>query len=101
MTDKRKTTTVTKTNVREQIAEAVRSGRFTAEEEQVLRMRYGIAAKSDEVLEARGQRFPETRAQLAMLEKQAADAIDLTIAQAKPATNPSAKAQIIAGLADD
>lgn len=44
---------------------------ITAEEERVLRMRYGIAGAPDMELEFEGQEFEDTRLQLALIERRA------------------------------
>lgn len=44
---------------------------LTAEEERVLRMRYGIAGAPDLDLEFEGQEFEDTRLQLALIEQRA------------------------------
>jgi DNA-directed RNA polymerase sigma subunit (sigma70/sigma32) len=48
-----------------------RKPELTAEEERVLRMRYGIAGAPDMELEFEGQQFEDTRLQLALIERRA------------------------------
>ncbi len=48
---------------------------LSAQEEQVLRMRYGIGAPPDQPLEFRGQDNEETRIKLALLERAALQAL--------------------------
>lgn len=45
------------------------SAPLTAEEEKILRMRYGIGASAEQQLEKQGEEHPETRAKLAMIEQ--------------------------------
>lgn len=63
-----KTQTVVRTRV--ELDQALRRAQLTAEEENVLRMRYGVPLDPTAPLELRGQAQPEVRAQLALLEKQ-------------------------------
>jgi len=49
----------------------LRKPELTAEEERVLRMRYGIAGAPDMELEFEGQEFENTRLQLALIERRA------------------------------
>ncbi len=101
MKTKRPTTTVTtKTNIREALREAARQGVLSDQEEQILRMRKGIGVGGDEKLQLRGQHMPETRAQLARIEKEALEAVAPRTAR-NVETDTSAKARIIARLRDD
>ena len=102
MSDKRKTTTIeTKVNVRKAFSEAVRDARMTDEEERVIRMRHGLGLASGDALELRGQSFAETRAQLAMIEKEALDVLRRGPPTPEPEANTSVKARIIARLRED
>ncbi len=85
-----KTTTATKSRV------DVWS-KLTAEEERVVRMRYGIGLRPEDKLELRGQQNPETRAQLARIEQQALEALS---ERRGPAPNQRVKAHILSRLKD-
>lgn len=63
------------------------------QEEQVLRMRYGISASADHPLEFRGQDNEDTRQKLALLERAALEAL-----QARRV--PSKKAKIVKKLTE-
>jgi len=69
------------------ISKAERS-RLTAMEEQVIRMRYGIAAPADHEIEFRGQDFEETRLRLLQIEQRVLEAL-----RARPV--PTTKDKII------
>lgn len=63
--------------------------RLTPKEEQIIRMRYGIAASPEHKLEFRGQENEETRVKLALIEQQALEAMRAA------RRGPSKKAKII------
>jgi len=69
-----KTSTTTKTRVtkltREQVTRALNKARLTPEEENVVRLRYGIGVSPDQKLEFRGRDNEELSIRLAMLEKE-------------------------------
>jgi len=71
----RKTKTQVSVQTRTQADVALRSAGLYAEEEKVLRMRYGIPMDLQATLEMRGQDHDETRAQLAQLEQRALAAV--------------------------
>lgn len=48
---------------------------LNAEEERILRMRYGIAGDADLELEFEGQEFEDTRLQLALIERRALEMV--------------------------
>lgn len=77
MTDT-KTQTATRTTVRTraEFDRALRQVDLPAQEENVLRMRYGIAASADHVLHMRGQDDPALAQTLAEIEARAIAALD-------------------------
>jgi DNA-directed RNA polymerase sigma subunit (sigma70/sigma32) len=66
---------------------------LSPKEEQVLRMRYGIAASPEQPLEFRGQDNEETRIKLALLERAALEALESR-------RSPSKKAKIVKKLSE-
>ena len=62
------TTTTVATLTRADVRAAIHSGRLSDEEERCVRMRFGISEPGETKLSRRGADFPETRAQLAMME---------------------------------
>ncbi len=90
MKEKRNTTTVeTRTNVKAAL-QALPAGTLTHEEERLLRMRSGAGSFGGKH-ELKGQAHPETRAQLAMLEAQALEAMTRRVAT--PAATPEGEAR--------
>ena len=92
------TTTTTRVNVREALNRATE---LTAEEERVLRMRYGVSVQPTARLELKGQDHAETRAKLAHIEKLAIDAMSTEQPAPAPAAANSAKARMIQRLRDE
>ncbi|MSQ84527.1 MAG: hypothetical protein EXR77_16880 [Myxococcales bacterium] len=80
-----KTQTKTKTTVRSRQAfdRALQQVELPAQEENVLRMRYGIAASNDLVLVMRGQDNPELAHTLAEMEQRALAAVDTSVDASK------------------
>lgn len=75
MRDKRNTTTVeTRVDVKAAL-QALPNGTLTHEEERLLRMRSGTGLPPRGALELKGQNNAEVRAQLAMIEAQALEAL--------------------------
>ncbi len=66
-----RTKTETLVRTRAEFDRALRQANLSAEEENVLRMRYGVAAPDDAVLSFRGAEQPEVAAQLAEMEQRA------------------------------
>ncbi len=66
-----RTKTETLVRTRTEFDRALRTANLSAEEENVLRMRYGVTAQDDMVLSFRGDDQPEVAAQLADLEQKA------------------------------
>ena len=75
------TATQTKTAVRTraEFDKALRQANLPALEENVLRMRFGIAASDDLVLEMRGDTHAETRDELQRMEQRALAAVDTDV----------------------
>jgi hypothetical protein len=87
-----KTQTVVRT--RQELDRALRTAALPAQEEQVLRMRYGIAAAGDAQLEFRGSGEAALEAQLVAMEQRALQAIQGHHAAAEP-VDASRRASII------
>lgn len=66
-----RTKTETLVRTRTEFDRALRQANLSAEEENVLRMRYGVAAADDMELSFRGAEQPELAAQLAEMEQKA------------------------------
>jgi hypothetical protein len=91
-----KTKTGVKTNVatltRADVRSAIRMGGLSDEEERYVRMRFGISEGPESKLSRRGAEFPETRAQIALMEA------NMLARQGTPATSNPVKERIIERL---
>ena len=81
MTKKTRTTSTTSTTTN--TSTQVKTATLTSLEEKVVRMRRGLPAPGDHVLEQIGQNHPETAAQLAAMEQRAYAAVGARSGTAK------------------
>ena len=73
------TKTQTVVRSRTELDKALRRAQLPAQEENVLRMRYGVAASHDTVLEMRGESMPEVHAELQQIEQRVLQAMEQNV----------------------